>query len=81
MLIEIRDETISGLALTREQALLELAVGLYTDGRITMGRAATIAEMNQSDFQCEIGKRGITQKYDIDDLRSDLRTLASLRNR
>lgn len=79
MIIEISDEVVNGLALTREKALLDFAVGLYTDGKITTGRAANIAGMTQADFPFELGKRGITSKYDVNDLRVDLRTLESIR--
>ncbi|MBI2946677.1 MAG: UPF0175 family protein [Verrucomicrobia bacterium] len=47
---------------------------------ITLGRAAEIAKMTQSDFQRELGRRGIPIHYDVEGLRADLRTLASLRS-
>jgi len=79
MMIEIHDDILRGLELTEAQAVLDLAVGLFTERRITMGRAAEIAGMTQSDFQRELGRRGIPIHYDVEDLRADLRTLASLR--
>lgn len=79
MLIEIQDETLRGLELTESQVLLDLAIGLFTERRATLGRAAEIAKLTQSDFQQELGRRGIPIHYDVEDLRSDLRTLASLR--
>jgi len=78
-MIEIHDDILRGLELTEAQAVLDLAVGLFTERRITMGRAAEIAGMTQSDFQRELGRRGIPIHYDVEDLRADLRTLASLR--
>ncbi len=81
MLIEIRDDTLRGLELTEAQALVDLAVGLFTDRRVTLGRAAEIARVTQLDFQREIGRRGISIHYDIEDLQADLRTLAALREK
>jgi len=40
MVIEIQDEALRGLKLTEPQALLDLAVGLFTEQRVTPGRAA-----------------------------------------
>lgn len=79
VLIEIHDDALRGLQLTQTQAVLDLAVGLFTERRVTLGRAAEIARMTQSDFQRELGRRGISIHYDVDDLRADLRTLAALR--
>jgi len=81
MVIEIQDETLRGLKLTEPQALLDLAVGLFTERRVTLGRAAEIARLTQLDFQREIGRRGIPIHYDVEDLQADLRTLAALNDK
>ena len=39
MLIEIEDAALRGLELTQAQALLDLAVGVFTERRGTLGRA------------------------------------------
>ena len=77
--IEVQDEALRGLELTEPQAWLDLAVGLFTERRVTIGRAAKIARLTQLDFQRELGRRGICVHYDIEDLQADLRTLAALR--
>ncbi len=61
--------------------MLDFAVGLFTERRITLGRAAEIARATQSDFQRELGARGIPIHYDVEDLQADLRTLAELREK
>ncbi len=81
MVIEIQDEALRGLNLTQPQALVDLAVGLFTERRITLGRGAEIARLSQPEFQQELGRRGISLHYDVEDLRADLRTLASLREK
>lgn len=81
MLIEIQDEKLRGLKLTEAQALLDFAVGLFTERRLTLGRAAEIARLTQLDFQQELGRRGIPIHYDVEDLQADLRTLAELRDK
>ena len=59
MKIEVQDEALRGLELTESQALLDLAVGLSTERRVTLGRAAEIARMTKLDFQQELGRREI----------------------
>ncbi|HWF20210.1 MAG TPA: UPF0175 family protein [Verrucomicrobiae bacterium] len=81
MVIQIQDEVLQGLGLTESQALLDLAVGLFTEQRVTLARAAQIARVTQMDFQKELGKRGIPIHYDVEDLQSDLRNLAALREK
>jgi predicted HTH domain antitoxin len=81
MTIEVHDEALRGLELTEPQALLDLAVGLFTERRVTLGRAAEIARISQLDFQRELGRRGISIHYDVEDLQADLRTLAALRDK
>ena len=79
MLIEIDNEALRGLELTEEQARLDLALGLFIDKRVTLGRGAEIARLSQADFMKELGRREIPIHYDIEDLRADLRTLDALK--
>ncbi len=81
MLIEVQDEALRGLELTVDRARLDLAIGLFTDRRITLGRAAEIARTTQLAFQQELGRRGIPIHYDLEDLRADVDTLALLRDK
>ena len=77
MLIAIHDEALRGLDLTEDQARLDLALGLFIDQRVTLGRGAEIAMMTQSEFLKELGRRGIPVHYDVEDFRADLRALES----
>ena len=81
MTIEIQDEALRGLNLTEPQALLDLAVGLFTERRVTLGRAVEVARWTQLDFQRELSRRGIPIHYDVEDLQADLQTLAALREK
>ena len=81
MVIEIQDSALRGLNLTEAEALLDLAVGLFTERRVTLGRGAIIARLTQLDFQKELGRRGIPVHYDVEDLEADLQTLAVLREK
>jgi predicted HTH domain antitoxin len=81
MTIEVQDETLRGLNLTQPQALLDLAVGLFTERRVTLGRAALVAGVPQLHFQQELARRGIPLHYDLTDLQADVATLAALREK
>ena len=81
MTIEVQDEVLRGLALTQPQALLDLAVGLFTERRVSLGRAAAVARLTQLDFQMELSRRGIPLHYDVADLQADVATLAALREK
>lgn len=80
MLIAIHDAALRGLDLTEDQARLDLALGLFIDQRVTLGRGAEIARMTQTEFFKQLGRRGIAVHYDVEDFRADLRTLESLQS-
>jgi len=65
--------------MTPEWAKLEVAVALYRDRKASMGRASQIAGLARLEFQRELGKRGVTVDYEVDDLHADLETLRDLR--
>ncbi|MSU33911.1 MAG: hypothetical protein EXS36_02150 [Pedosphaera sp.] len=49
--------------------------------RITLGRAAEIAGLNQTQFLSQLGERGIPLHYDTEDAELDLRTIEHLRHK
>jgi predicted HTH domain antitoxin len=79
MELRIPDELIRGLSLTQPQWLLNLAIGLFVDRRVSLGRGAEIAGISKPAFLDELGKRRIPINYDESDLESDLRTIQKLR--
>jgi len=81
VLIAIHDDALRGLDLTEDQARLDLALGLFIDQRVTLGRGAEIARMTQADFLKELGRRGIPVHYGVEDFRADLRTLETLKTK
>jgi predicted HTH domain antitoxin len=78
MQVEIPDAALSGTGLTPDQVRLEVAVALYRDRKVSMGRAARLAGLARIPFQRELAKRGVTVDYGVDDLHADLKTLRSL---
>jgi predicted HTH domain antitoxin len=78
MTVEIQDEVLRGLNVTPGRLKVEAAVGLYASEDVTLGQAAQIAGINQTEFLHELGRRGICIHYDVAEFESDLRTLEKL---
>ena len=76
--IQIPDEVLRAASLTGEELLVELAVYLYDKERLSFGQAKNLAQLSHLDFQRELGKRDVYIKYDIQDLKDDLKTLELL---
>lgn len=64
--------------LSPRDARLDLAVGMYSSGRVTMGTAAKVADLSVSEFQRELGRRGISVNYTAEDLIHDLQAADEL---
>jgi predicted HTH domain antitoxin len=56
---------------TPEDLKLHLALGLFIDHRVTLGQAAEIAGISQSEFLHELGRRRIGVHYDEADAVAD----------
>ncbi len=76
--IRISEDLLQQAKLTKEEFLIEMAVHLYDLGRLTMGQARRLAQIDQIRFQEEMAKRDVYIKYDVDDLMEDLKTIEEL---
>jgi predicted HTH domain antitoxin len=64
-----------------QEVRLDLAVGMYSSGRVTMGTAAEVADLSIPEFQRELGRRRIPVNYTAEDLTYDLQAAAELARR
>ncbi len=78
MKIDLLDSVLDGTGMTPELAKLEIAVALYRDRKVGMGRAACLAGMPRLFFQRELGSRGVTVDYDVEEFEEDLRSIKKL---
>lgn len=78
MLLKLNDNVIKSTGLSEQELRIELAVRLYDDGKITVGRGGTMTGLGQVKFQHELGKREIPWQFDIEDLHADLETLKAV---
>lgn len=81
MNIDLPDAALEGTGMTPELAKLEVAVALYRDRKVSMGRAARLADLPRPLFQRELGKRGVTVDYDVEDFEDDLQSAQKLFSR
>jgi predicted HTH domain antitoxin len=65
--------------MTAHEIRRELAVQLYAQGKLSMGKARELAEMTVYEFQCLLGSRGIPVHYGVEDFLDDLDTIQRLK--
>jgi len=76
--IEIPREVIHAARMTPQELTQELAVHLFQQGRLSLGKAREMAGMTVWTFQQLLGSRGIPVHYDVKDYEQDLAALKEL---
>lgn len=77
----IKEDVLEMAEITAQELTIEIAVYLYDTGRLTMGQARNLAQLDQISFQKELSKRDVFLKYDIEDLETDLDNLQKFREK
>ena len=73
--IEIPQDVLDSARLTMDQMKIELAISLYNQRRLSIGKARELAGLSLWEFRQYLGQRQIPAHYDIPDLKEDIRTL------
>lgn len=81
MNISLPDELAPILGDDERAVLTELLVWLYKTGRISLGYAASVLDVDRLDFQRILKERGQPLNYSVQDLEDDLRGAEWLSNR
>lgn len=76
--LEISQDVLDSARLTLHDLKVELAVSLYAQGRLGIGKARELAEMSLWTFRQLLAFRQIPPHYDEADLQEDLATLKEL---
>jgi predicted HTH domain antitoxin len=76
--LEIPQDILDSARLTIDELKLELAITLYAEGRLPIGKARELAEMTLWEFRQVLAARRIPPHYDVDDLDEDIATLQAL---
>ena len=75
--LTIPDDILEAAGLTETDCLIELAVHLYAERRITIGQALRISRLSRADFEKELARRDISL-YSVEDLNRDVEALKEL---
>ena len=77
-ILEIPRDILDSARLSPEEVPLELAVSLYAQRRLSIGKARELADMSLWEFRQVLAARRIPPHYDADDLADDVSTLREL---
>jgi predicted HTH domain antitoxin len=74
-MLTIPSERFGNLRVTEQDALVDIAIGLYKREEASLERAAEVASISSVQLLGEPGRRHILINYGPDDLRADLAAL------
>ncbi len=78
MNLVIPDDILTASEMSEAELKLEIAIVLYKRKKISAGKACEWLGMNLIEFRRELGERGLTINYDVEDFEADVETLRSL---
>ena len=70
--LEISQDILDSAWLTLNALKVEIAVSLYSQSRLSVGKARELAGMSLWEFRQLLGSRRISPNYDLDDFEQDL---------
>lgn len=76
--LEVSQDVLDSARLTPEQLKVEIAVHLYAEGRLAVGKARELAGMTLWEFRQLLASRRISPHYDVQELDQDVATLREL---
>lgn len=71
-------EFLLSAKMSEDEMRIELATHLYSEKKLSKGKARRLAGLDLISFQKELAKRNIYIHYTVEDLRMDLATLEKL---
>ena len=78
MSVVIPDDILEAAGISEAELKLEIAIMLFQQEKISIGKARRLAGMNLIEFQREIASRGICIHYDVEEFEADLKTLREI---
>eukprot|EP01031_Cornospumella_fuschlensis_P005358 gene5358-6670_t len=78
MTLELPPDVLQSARITVDEVRLEIAVALFQSERLSLGRAAELAEMSVAAFQGFLASRHIGPHYSESDAREDAIMLAGV---
>jgi predicted HTH domain antitoxin len=78
-MVKISKELQLATNMSAQEIRRELAIHLYTLGKLSAGKARQLAAMTVVEFQCLLGARGIEVNYGVENFADDLDTIQRLK--
>lgn len=75
MSLVISDDIIRASGMSEAEFMTEIAIMLFEQEKVSIGKASRIASMNQIEFQRVLASRNICIHYDVADFQQDLKHL------
>ncbi len=76
--LEISQDILDSARLSVNDLKIEIAISLYAQGRLSVGKARELAGMSLWEFRQLLASRRISPHYNVDDFEEDLTTLREL---
>jgi predicted HTH domain antitoxin len=77
-MISVSHELELATHMSAQEIRRELAVHLYSQGKLSAGKARELAEMDVAAFQCLLGSREVPVNYGLEDFQEDRATIQRL---
>ncbi len=78
MNLEVPQDVLESARLSADELKTELAIALYAQQRLSIGKARELAGMSLWEFRQLLASRRIPPHYDESDLAEDVKTLQAL---
>jgi len=76
--LQVPQDILDSARLTISELQVEMAVYLYVQGRLSIGKARELADMSLWEFRQLLASRRISPHYDESDLDEDISTLREM---
>ncbi len=75
---EVPQDILDSARLTPDQLKIELAISLYSQGKLSIGKARELTDLSLWEFRQLLASRRIPVHYDLDDIKDDQNTLRGM---
>lgn len=76
--VQIPQDVLDSARLTPAEVKVEIAISLYAQGRLAIGKARELAGMSLWEFRQFLGTRGVHAHFETADLEDDVAALRQL---
>jgi predicted HTH domain antitoxin len=80
-IVEVPRDVLDAAQLSPDDVRVELAVALYAQGRLSVGKARELARMSLWEFRQLLAVRQVAPRYGEEDLTEDAATLHDMERR